>query len=166
MSESPQVPLIVECPHCHTRFRARADQLAVARGRVRCGVCLALFDSGNAGSAETPESDPPGVDKADEAPQATATQHGKQHRWRWIALLWAGMAVAAVALVFQVLAYRFDDWSSEPQLRFIYEFACGVIGCELPAPTTSQSIQFFSDKTFIASLIWRGENCSFLLFHA
>ena len=166
MSESPQESLLVECPRCHSRFRAREDQLAVARGRVRCGVCLALFDSGNDRSAQTPAVDPPGVNRADDAPQATPPQDGKQRRWGWIALLWAGMTVAALALVVQVFAYRFDRWSSEPQLRFIYEFACGAIGCELPAPTTSQSIQFFSDKTFIASLIWRGENCSFLLFHA
>ena len=168
MSESPQEPLIVECPHCHTRFRAREDQIAVAGGRVRCGVCLALFDSVNARTAETPAVDPPGENKADETPRATATppQDGKQHRWRRIALLWAGMTVAALALVVQVFAYRFDHWSSDPQLRFIYEFACGVIGCELPAPLARQSIQFFSDNTFIASPIWRGENCSFLLFHA
>ena len=166
MSESPQEPLIVECPRCHTRFRAREDQFSAAGGRVRCGVCLALFDSVNARTAETPAVDAPGVDKADEAPQATAMQDGKQHRWRRIALLWAGMTVAALALAFQVFAYRFDHWSSEPQLRFIYEFACGVIGCELPAPLSRQSIQFFSDKTFIASSIWRGENCACLLFHA
>ena len=125
--------MIVECPRCHTRFRARDDQLAVAGGQVRCGVCLALFDSRDARPGETLAVDAPGANKAEHEPQGAPPQDGKQHRWRKIAWLWAGMTVAALALVAQLFAYRFDDWSSEPRLQFIYEFACGVIGCELPA---------------------------------
>ena len=125
--------LIVECPHCHTRFRIREAQLAVAGGQVRCGVCLALFDSGIAGAAETEEGAPAAADGADNASAVAASgPDGGHDDWRRLALLSVGMVVAAAALVFQLFAYQFDHWATEPQLRFIYEFACGVIGCELP----------------------------------
>lgn len=35
--------LLTRCPHCTTVFRVRAEQLAAARGQVRCGVCGNLF---------------------------------------------------------------------------------------------------------------------------
>ena len=134
MSEFSQESLIVECPHCHTRFRVREEQLAVAGGQVRCGICLALFDSGAAKPAETEESAPAEIGEADDASVSASAPDDRQDRWRRIALLSVGMVVAAAALVFQLFAYQFDRWATEPQLRFIYEFACGVIGCELPAP--------------------------------
>jgi predicted Zn finger-like uncharacterized protein len=37
-------PLITECPGCHTRFRVLESQLQTARGRVRCGACLTVFN--------------------------------------------------------------------------------------------------------------------------
>lgn len=132
MTDSSQ--LIVECPRCHTRFRARQAQLAVAGGQVRCGVCLALFDSGVNRPAETDDSVPAAVDEADDASASATGPDGAQDGRRRIALLWVGLVVAAAALVFQLFAYQFDHWATEPELRFIYEFACGVIGCELPAP--------------------------------
>ncbi len=126
---SSQEPLIVECPRCHTRFRAREDQLSVAGGQVRCGVCLALFDSREAMPAETPETASQDASEAENrSPGRRRTRRGRT------VLLWTGMIVAVAALLFQVLAYQFDRWSSQPQLRFIYEFACSVIGCELPVP--------------------------------
>ncbi|MCY3821561.1 MAG: zinc-ribbon domain-containing protein [Gammaproteobacteria bacterium] len=135
MSESNQELPIVECPRCHTRFRAREDQLAAAGGRVRCGVCLALFDSGDSRSTGDPVAGPLRVDEPADVPPASPAPSGERSRWRHLLLLWAGMIAVALALVVQVFAYRFDRWASEPQLRSIYEFACGVIGCELPEPS-------------------------------
>lgn len=37
-------PLITRCPNCATRFRVTEDQLQVAKGQVRCGACLHVFD--------------------------------------------------------------------------------------------------------------------------
>ena len=134
MSESTQQLPIVECPRCHTRFRAREDQVAAAGGRVRCGVCLALFDSGDSRSTEDPVAGLPGTDEPADVPPASPAPSGQRYRWRQLLLLWAGTIVVALALVVQVFAYRFDPWASKPQLRPVYEFACGVIGCELPEP--------------------------------
>lgn len=37
--------LITQCPHCQTRFRVSGAQLQVARGMVRCGACMEVFDA-------------------------------------------------------------------------------------------------------------------------
>ena len=134
MSESSQEPLTVECPRCHTRFRARQDQLAAAGGQVRCGVCLALFDSSRALPAESMGTSPSDADADDPSPDDPSPK-GRQHGWRRSALIWVGVVVALTALVFQVFTYRFDRWALDPQLRFIYEYACDVLGCELPDPS-------------------------------
>jgi len=37
--------LQTQCPHCQTRFRVTEEQLEVARGRVRCGSCMQIFNA-------------------------------------------------------------------------------------------------------------------------
>lgn len=37
--------LQTECPHCQTRFRVTGEQLKIAKGRVRCGSCLKIFNA-------------------------------------------------------------------------------------------------------------------------
>ena len=37
-------PLITGCPKCDTQFRVTEAQLQVAKGQVRCGSCLHVFD--------------------------------------------------------------------------------------------------------------------------
>lgn len=41
MSES----FVTQCPHCQTRFRVTRAQLGMARGSVRCGACLQVFNA-------------------------------------------------------------------------------------------------------------------------
>ncbi|WP_053147940.1 DUF3426 domain-containing protein [Pseudomonas sp. P97.38] len=36
---------VTQCPHCHTSFRVNHAQLSVARGVVRCGSCLQVFNA-------------------------------------------------------------------------------------------------------------------------
>src|SRR5690606_4859990 len=36
---------ITQCPHCRTSFRLSRSQLSAARGVVRCGACLELFNA-------------------------------------------------------------------------------------------------------------------------
>lgn len=102
---------------------------------MRCGVCLALFDSGDSRSTGDPLAGPPGTDEPADVPAASPVASDERSRWRQLLLLWAGTIAVALALVFQVLAYRFDQWASAPQFRPVYEFACGIIGCELPEPS-------------------------------
>jgi len=37
--------LQTQCPHCQTRFRVTGEQLEVAKGRVRCGSCMKIFNA-------------------------------------------------------------------------------------------------------------------------
>ncbi|MBW3506598.1 MULTISPECIES: DUF3426 domain-containing protein [unclassified Pseudomonas] len=36
---------VTQCPHCQTSFRVRHAQLGMARGVVRCGACLQVFNA-------------------------------------------------------------------------------------------------------------------------
>ncbi|WPP00489.1 DUF3426 domain-containing protein [Pseudomonas sp. HR96] len=36
---------VTQCPHCQTSFRVSHNQLSVARGAVRCGSCLQVFNA-------------------------------------------------------------------------------------------------------------------------
>ncbi|MDO3721011.1 DUF3426 domain-containing protein [Marinobacter sp. chi1] len=40
-----QSSLQTQCPKCETRFRVTEDQLSVARGKVRCGNCMSVFNA-------------------------------------------------------------------------------------------------------------------------
>jgi len=39
---------VTQCPHCQTSFRVSRAQLAAARGVVRCGACMELFNAARA----------------------------------------------------------------------------------------------------------------------
>jgi len=41
----PQSSLQTQCPKCDTRFRVTDAQLSVAKGKVRCGNCMSVFNA-------------------------------------------------------------------------------------------------------------------------
>jgi predicted Zn finger-like uncharacterized protein len=67
---------VTQCPHCQARFRVSHAQLSVARGVVRCGSCLQVFNAARQlleqrAQAPAPEPEQPEVvEKAAEAPRA------------------------------------------------------------------------------------------------
>jgi len=52
------VSLVTQCPSCGTRFRVTAEQLEARQGKVRCGLCLAIFD-GREPLVSAPDAAPP-----------------------------------------------------------------------------------------------------------
>jgi len=36
--------MVTQCPSCGTRFRVKPEQLEARQGKVRCGLCLTVFD--------------------------------------------------------------------------------------------------------------------------
>ncbi|WP_449430983.1 DUF3426 domain-containing protein [Pseudomonas putida] len=72
---------VTQCPHCQTSFRVTHHQLSVARGVVRCGHCLQVFNAAKqlleqnrAGTASAPLVPvPPAVAAPEPAPQVAAT---------------------------------------------------------------------------------------------
>ncbi len=65
---------VTQCPHCQSRFRVNHAQLSAARGVVRCGSCLQVFNAlrqlldqrAEAGDAELPVA----VEPTPESPRA------------------------------------------------------------------------------------------------
>ena len=56
---------VTQCPHCHARFRVNHAQLSVARGVVRCGSCLQVFNAARQlleQRAHAPEPDRDGLE--------------------------------------------------------------------------------------------------------
>jgi len=67
---------VTQCPHCQTRFRVSHAQLNVARGVVRCGSCLQVFNAARQlleqrAHAQAPKPEQPAAaEHAAEAPRA------------------------------------------------------------------------------------------------
>ncbi|WP_268798153.1 DUF3426 domain-containing protein [Pseudomonas huanghezhanensis] len=61
---------VTQCPHCQTSFRVSHAQLSVARGVVRCGSCLQVFNAAKqlleqrASDTQTPAPSTPTVETA------------------------------------------------------------------------------------------------------
>lgn len=49
--------MVTQCPSCGTRFRVSAEQLEARQGKVRCGLCMTVFD-GREPLVNVPESAP------------------------------------------------------------------------------------------------------------
>lgn len=49
---------LAQCPYCHASFRLKHNQLSAARGSVRCGACLKVFNAASQVDAEQLQHDP------------------------------------------------------------------------------------------------------------
>jgi predicted Zn finger-like uncharacterized protein len=58
---------ITRCPHCQTTFRIRLEQLAKAKGAVRCGSCLQVFKAGDHLVSNNPNLSEPAVSAKSQA---------------------------------------------------------------------------------------------------
>ncbi len=63
---------ITRCPHCQTTFRIRTEQLAAAKGAVRCGSCLQVFIAVEHLVSEKPQVAAEKPQVAAEKPQVSA----------------------------------------------------------------------------------------------
>jgi predicted Zn finger-like uncharacterized protein len=85
--------LITRCPHCHTAFRITPAHLRSAKGSVRCGSCLQVFNAkenlaeGSPGTpapaapAEKPATNAPGTNTPDKSTsQPSESRPQEQHR--------------------------------------------------------------------------------------
>jgi predicted Zn finger-like uncharacterized protein len=70
--------MLTRCPHCHTVFRASGEQLAVRRGKVRCGACQCPFDAVTYRLPETHATtlaaDPAGEERSSPVPAASESR--------------------------------------------------------------------------------------------
>ncbi|MCQ4348316.1 DUF3426 domain-containing protein [Pseudomonas stutzeri] len=80
---------VTQCPHCQTRFRVTRAQLGMARGAVRCGACLQVFNAAEQLSGELPAES--------SAPAATATDRPAAERDRQSTAVGGAVAGALAA---------------------------------------------------------------------
>ncbi|WP_180961859.1 MJ0042-type zinc finger domain-containing protein, partial [Pseudomonas plecoglossicida] len=81
---------VTQCPHCQTSFRVTHHQLSVARGVVRCGHCLQVFNAAKqlleqnrakAGGVPMVPPEPPAEAPAAPAPAASERAPVKPEDW-------------------------------------------------------------------------------------
>lgn len=71
-----QSSLQTRCPNCDTRFRVTDEQLSIAKGKVRCGNCMEVFNavdhqvgpSASAGSTQPSPAQPPSPSRESDEP--------------------------------------------------------------------------------------------------
>ncbi|MGH8379694.1 DUF3426 domain-containing protein [Pseudomonas sp.] len=70
---------VTQCPHCQTSFRVSHNQLSVARGVVRCGACLQVFNAAKQlleqSAAQQPAAEPTTTEPAPPVPVTPVSQH-------------------------------------------------------------------------------------------
>lgn len=65
---------VTQCPHCQTSFRVSHAQLSVARGVVRCGACLQVFNAARQLLEQRTASEPPVIAAQPEPRVVTPSQ--------------------------------------------------------------------------------------------
>ncbi|WP_434678245.1 DUF3426 domain-containing protein [Pseudomonas sp. R1-18] len=65
---------VTQCPHCQTSFRVSHAQLSVARGVVRCGACLQVFNAARQLLEQRTASEPPVIAAQPEPQLVTPSQ--------------------------------------------------------------------------------------------
>ncbi|MGY2378482.1 DUF3426 domain-containing protein [Pseudomonas sp. SDO524_S393] len=71
---------VTQCPHCQARFRVSHAQLSVARGVVRCGSCLQVFNAARQ-LLEQRAGGPAPQSSSPETPTAEAPRAISQKQW-------------------------------------------------------------------------------------
>ncbi|WP_407314847.1 DUF3426 domain-containing protein [Pseudomonas sp. nanlin1] len=72
---------VTQCPHCQTSFRVSYNQLSVARGVVRCGACLQVFNAAQQLLEQSRTADQPARPAKAIAPVETRPVAVSQREW-------------------------------------------------------------------------------------
>jgi predicted Zn finger-like uncharacterized protein len=84
-----------------------------------------------AGASIDAVAQPPSFAEEADLPDFAEAEDAPPRPWITYVLI----ALCVVGLPAQVLWYQYEDWSVDPQYRPVYETACTVLGCTLPAMT-------------------------------
>lgn len=151
-----------ECPHCHTVFRIKEDDLNLADGQVRCGHCLAIFTADNPYNTVTYEDNDTSA-KEESAlddhqplvadvipPELRAESRKGRSRYGFVgtALLVLVILMSSSALVFQYAYYNRDNLVKIKDLRPWLQQMCDIGGCVLPAPKDTSLIVLSGKNIF------------------
>ncbi|MFN3712549.1 MAG: DUF3426 domain-containing protein [Alcanivoracaceae bacterium] len=70
-----------QCPHCGAQFRISEQHLAQAKGAVRCGSCLKVFQATDHIIQDTPAASRPAAPRAGRPPAAAAKPAATPEQW-------------------------------------------------------------------------------------
>jgi ribosomal protein L11 methyltransferase len=124
-----------QCPECHTRFKVTAEQLLAHQGKVRCGVCRAVFNAqAQLGADEFAiENDTAAHHLALETALASPITQPKSNtaRWPWL----TGIALTLILLIGQIsFFYRMELSTNLPGLKPLLQSYCQLLACTIPLP--------------------------------
>ena len=140
---------VTECPSCHTTFRVTDGQLRLAKGKVRCGHCLTVFNAQN--PAEKSESVAPitepdnsdvsveveAIEPFESTPQLKAEPILLHREYKSTpspvtsAFLILLIATTGLLLAGQYLWFERATLANEIRLRPIYWSLCDQVDCQL-----------------------------------
>ncbi|MGF6088381.1 DUF3426 domain-containing protein [Pseudomonas sp. 18173] len=72
---------VTQCPHCQTSFRVSHAQLSVARGVVRCGSCLQVFNAAKQLLEQAGKEAPAAPPKPEETAEPSQPRTISQKQW-------------------------------------------------------------------------------------
>ncbi len=156
--------MVTTCPHCHTTFRVRHEDLQSSQGRVRCGQCIEIFNAFESLATldEAPDdlavqetvlqvrSAPQKANAVPSIPSLQTKVSGKkskplkftdealekaqQNRARTIA--WSGAALLLLALLSAQVAYflRVPVAAYYPQTKPYLQRFCQLLECTVDLP--------------------------------
>jgi len=162
--------MVTSCPRCHTTFRVKQEELAVSRGRVRCGQCSEIFNAFDAltnldeAAPETAQPVLPIEDsgrdevaslerqvssKLAEAsrPLAFTDMAGENMAWQYRhGWLWFAAALLLVLLLAAQVAYNFRAQIAAyyPELRPYLQSYCEYLRCTVGLPRFSELLSIES----------------------
>ena len=139
---------VTECPACQTTFRVTDGQLRLAKGKVRCGHCLTVFNAQNPEvvtdtAAKIAETEPTDIsaEKANEPidtpPQLKAEPILLHREYKSSpspiisAMLILLIATSGLLLAGQYLWFERATLANEIRLRPIYWYLCDQVDCQL-----------------------------------
>ena len=136
-----------QCPECNTRFKVTAEQLLAHRGKVRCGVCRAVFNAQSPLSAE-PLSIVDDTTKhrlALDAELAAPINPSKTTavRWPWL----TGIAISLLLSIGQIgYFYRVELSAELPGLKPLLLNYCQLLNCSIPLPQHIKELSIESSE--------------------
>ncbi len=151
-SEKSSWQLITRCPICETAFRVTPEQLETAKGMVRCGNCIGVFNAPEhrvlssiapPNETATPEPRQSGEQQLTEEqlPRLTALIHNEFDEQRRsprapsnlksFLVKFAVIALGALVLAGQTVYFFSGDLSRNEDYRQILIDSCFYLGCKI-----------------------------------
>jgi ribosomal protein L11 methyltransferase len=136
-----------QCPECHTRFKVTAEQLLAHQGKVRCGVCRAVFNA----QAQLATDDLPLANDTANPHLALDTKlaapvnsdKAPAARWPWL----VGIALTIILFIGQLsYFYRVELSAQLPGLKPALVSYCQLLNCTVSLPQKIEKLAIESSE--------------------